>query len=284
MRRLLIAAFLITYFVTPAAAQAEEGFFEVFHFKTLSFRFDPTGSTNEANSKKGSALELFADEVEIRDLAAEDIRECIDRNPECDYTVELGPYYKVGDNDGTVEANEVAAFKGIAAAAAGLFYRVQTLSASLEENITVDGKHATNPQVVSLELVGAEGPVATNKTIMADVTMRMTFDNDKAASKHEIVISGLSVDDEGFNYQTVEWTLIGDQWDYKSDATKPAAYKAKVTGEGWKSNQADFQAATEAGLTLMVEKVGGKKKTPAPDALLALAVVAAAMLVLRRKT
>lgn len=282
--RLVLPCLLLAALVAPHMALAQDGgFLNQFHFDTLWFKFYPNGLANA--DEKGSGLEAFGQNVKIEGAEATDLRHCIDGwgQPDCSAGALLTQFYHGGNHDGVVTPNEVAAFTPLAKSFAGSFDTVRRLSDMLQNNLTVDGVHGGTPRVVDLVLRDVEGPVGSTATAFADVTTDVGYNNDKAAHRHEIHLAPFHLAAEGFQGQSIRWTLESAKgWSYRPDETQPTAFKAMVTSAGWTSGQADFEQASDQGLRL-VTALGAKKKTPAPDEFLVLASIAAALLVAVRR-
>lgn len=283
MRRLLlaIACSALVAFVPPAAAQ-EQGFLVTFHFDTLWFKFHPDGLASTRTA--GSGIEVFVQNVKVEGDEVTDLRHCIDGwgDDKCSYgsLLQLGGYSS--DRNGEVTTEEVDRFTPLAQAFAGRIEKVERLSNILKSNVTVDGLPGGMPQVVELVFRAAEGNVNSTAAAFADVTVEVGYENDRSAKRHEIHVRNFAIEEEGFVYGVVRWTLEGDaKWDYHVGETTPDSVEGKVTKDGWTSTQAEFETAAGPELRLVVELP--KKKTPGPEAFAVLGALALAVLLVRRR-
>ena len=182
------------------------------------------------------------------------------------------------------EASEVTVFASLAPLQMDELETVRMLSGLLQNNVSVDGRFGNTPKVVKMDLRSAEGPVNSTQPAYADVSIEVDYPNDKKATRHEIHVRALNLDGEGFTYTNVIWNVQGTaKWSFNADQTQPDGAKAKVSADGWSSDQATFESATDPTLRLVVEKPGGKKRTPGFDLLPAVAAIASLLVLVRRR-
>jgi hypothetical protein len=278
----VLAALALIPLSAPAAAQG--GFLVEFNFDALIFRFHPSGLGS--SQAPGSGLEILAQNVRITGEEAKDLRHCIDgwNYPKCTYCDLLRNYYTAGNRNGQVEANEVAAFEPIIvmASALGQIERVNNLSRSLQESVTISGARGDTPRLVDAKLRDAIGNINSTTPAFLDATAEMGFHNDRKAPRAEIVVRDFRLDEHGFSYSNVQWTSADSKWVFRKDPTEPGSLKDQVTDGGLTASQEEFETATEQGVKLVLESGGGKKRTPGV-ALLGLVVAIGAAIALRRR-
>lgn len=236
----------------PPPSTGQEGLI-TFNLDTLLFSFYPAGLGTAAGP--GSAMQVFADNILFEGLDAEDIRRCID-NTECPYpTLEA---FSPGDSDGRVETPEVIAFQNLTALALPALEDFQPISALLVNNMSVDGFRGRSLAVKSVLFTGAEGAVDSRDSFVLDATMEIGYDNDRGADHHEIVFKRVHLLNEGFTTDLVQVRVVSTKaWHFVPGDTLPASFQDRVTPEGWTSNQADFETASDQDLKIVAEEAGG---------------------------
>lgn len=297
MLRMLPAALLLLPLLPGAATAQGDALDITFTFKELRFTLLPHGFKSDSD---GSGLRVNIVNVSITDENAVDLRNCIDGQdePSCSYGSQLEQArYSPGEDakDRTVQSAEVEKFQGLVATGINVGQiQIETLEAfedMLRNNITIDGKKGGSTHVAEFVLRGAEGGVSSGEPVYADVTLEMSYPNDKAARTHTVAIKSFHVSDAGFAVESIQWRsqADGETWRFLTDQTKPVSVKNRVSITGWTSQQTAFEDATDTastGLVLVAEKtttVGGKKKTPGfESALVVLALLGLALGMRRR--
>lgn len=276
MRSLLFA--VLALLLAPAAAAQQSEIFEEFQFQQLKFQVWPGGVENRAKSDGvGSAVTVHVERAVIEDIDAVELRHCIDGDESfCTYEI------PGGNADGVVTAAEVESFQtfaqvGLRAAVP----RVNDFAKTLQNNVSIDGLKGKNVALTRVEFQGAEGNTDSNTTVLAFIDAKVTYDNDAKAERHTIVVGNLSLHPQGFVYADTIWVVVAEGWGFDAAGTQPDTARSLVNVNGYFSPQARFESLAEQGLTLVVAKGAGAKKSPGPELVVLVGAIAVAAMLRR---
>lgn len=282
----LAALFVLGFAPVPVGSQA---FGIDFEFNVLKFTFLPEGFEGSGD-EGGSALEAYADRVQIKDADALDLRHCIDGQRDCSYYDALQVAGYRGNQNRVVEQNELNNFQILAPLGVKQEPKIVALNNLLQHNLTVDGLEGKRPRVDNVTFAGALGDIESQATVDAFITIEVEYDNDKKAKTHEVVVRDLSLTSQGFAYGNAVWIHKSSRsWSWSTDATQPPAAKTFVTKEGWFSTQPQFEDSTKGPLKLVIEQkgsaisAGGMGLWIALGLFILLALAVLAFLLLRRR-
>ncbi|HLE47007.1 MAG TPA: hypothetical protein VI818_01820 [Candidatus Thermoplasmatota archaeon] len=274
LRPLLALLAAATLLAAPVHGQ---DLFSHFQFKDLKFQFWPEGLEDDAD-REGSAITVHVTRVEVKDLDAVEFRHCIDSDMSfCSYN--LPP---TGDQDGTVERDEVADFRNIVQVGLqGYVPKVREFTDTLRHNITIDGQKATLVNIYNVAITGAEGDTDSNATILVDLDAKALYKNDYKAAKHVVKIGNMTLR-PGFSYTNAIWAAGDASWSFDPTSTKPESAKSVVNQHGLFTAQTSYESLGEKGLELTLVKGASKGKSPGLEVPLLVAVLVGLALVRRR--
>lgn len=280
-----LAATLAVLLLVAPGANAQNDFFVLYTFEELTFEFHPEGlPKTHTNDPDGSALVVKVRDVAVEDWRAEDLRNCMDGQPSCEYYNPDNPKWEA-NQDGEVQSSEVQGFTDAISGFVAFIPEVRDLTDLAQENITVDDQNSEKPRLGSVVFENAEGPVNSTATIVAHVEIVARYDNDAGADRHVLRADDLPLREKGFTYDTVRWTVASEDatWNFVPEATQPADARQNTTAAGYASGQTAFEALTERGFSLETAKEGDGGGSPGLGVLAAAAAVAVAFIALRRR-
>lgn len=189
-------------------------------------------------------VEVFAEDFQITGSAAADWRECIDGGA-C--PVQQLEAITRGNEDGTVDGDEVERFESLVLALLPAIPQFDEAKDLLKTIVSIDGRPADRMGFTELQLLDAEGPVASTSPIGVEVRLDGEYLGIQGAGEHQVRILRTESD-----LTLANWIIIrtGSGWEIDGGSIQPTSLRPYFNDGHIEGTQDDLEGTEPLTFTI----------------------------------